>query len=103
MAIAKWANILAMARCVSDVESRFDAAGSPAEAEGLVKSTLYVFWEVTTTRGRLFIDLILDNFDIISEISNIEAVFILDISVGDKADPNSQTFIRKLNMVDDLF
>ena len=93
MVIAVLADVFAVARCISNMEGRLDAAGVPAEAEGFVEASLHVFWEVTTTRGRLTIDLLLDKNDVLGEISDIEPVVVLNISVGDEADPDGQTLV----------
>ena len=89
MIIAIFANILAVAGGISDVEGRLDATSFPAEAEGFVEATLYVFWEVTTTGGWLTINLLFHLVDVISKICDVKPVVILDISICNKADPDA--------------
>ena len=89
MIIAIFANILAVAGGISDVEGRLDATSFPAKTKGFVEATLYVFWEVTTTGGWLTINLLFHLVDVISKICDVKPVVILDISICDKADPDA--------------
>ena len=70
-----------------------NAFSTPAEGEGFVEASLHVFWEVTTTGGYLFIDLLLDEDDVFGEVGDIEPVAVLNIAISDKTDSDGQTFV----------
>ena len=82
-------DVLTMAWSVSYMERHLHAIVSPFQAKSLVESTLNIFREVTTSSGRLLVDVSLDEVDVAGEICHVKALLaILYIPVGDKCDVN---------------
>lgn len=102
MVVTKVTDVFAVTWGVCDVESRLDAVFLPAEAEGFVKSSLDIFWEVTTSICRLLLDVCFDECNIIGKVSNIKTIGVLDVTVGDKANSDFETTVLLLDMVNDL-
>ena len=91
-----------MTRSISDMESRLYTIFAPTEAKSLVETTLNIFWKVSTSGSRLLIYLFLYKINVFGKISDIEAIVVLNVAIGNKTDSHGQAFIGKLHLIDDL-
>lgn len=103
MIVSPVADVLTVTWSISDMERHLHAIVSPFKAKCLVKTTLNVFWEVTTSSCWLLVDISLNEVDVAGKICHVEALFaILYIPVGDKGDVNRETSIGVSNMINDF-
>jgi hypothetical protein len=87
---------------ITDHKDLLSAVNSPVLLECLVEAALHVFWEVGTAISLCLSDKGFDCTNILGEGLNSESLCIPDVSVSDKANSDSESFVLSFDVVDDL-
>ena len=91
-----------MARCIRDKESLLDAISVPGELQSFIKTTLHVLGHISTTRSSLRLYPFFSCVDVIRKVKHIKPGKVVNVSVGDEADPDAHTGVRVYDVVDNL-
>jgi len=88
---------------ICDVESLFDTAISPAEAQCFIEAALDILWLVSAPSSVLLLNALFDRFDVFAEVEHFEAICtIRDVSISDKSNANLQAGVVGLDGLDYL-